>query len=111
MIFGTDVITAELLQYAIKLAIDVGHNYPNESGITALERFFLTKGHARVKQFLTFGYPFFILDPKLCQKTKKIDTSIKKSHLSWYIAASCRKCYSGYKYQNWIYLSEISHRL
>ena len=43
MIFGTDVITAELLQYAIKLAIDVGHNCPNESGITALERFFQPK--------------------------------------------------------------------
>ena len=43
MIFGTDVITAELLQYAIKLAIDVGNNCPNESGITALERFFQPK--------------------------------------------------------------------
>ena len=36
MICWTDVITTELWPYAIKLAIDVGNNCPDYSGITAL---------------------------------------------------------------------------
>ena len=41
----------------------------------------------------------------------KMDTSIKTSLLSWYIAAACRECLSGYKSQNQIYFSTIPHRL
>ena len=67
MICWTDVITTEFSQYAIKLEIDVGNKFPDESGITTLERFSSTKGHTRVKQFHTFGLPCFILNPKLCQ--------------------------------------------
>ena len=68
MICWTDVITTELWPYAIKLEIDAGNNCPEDSGLTALESFSSTKGHARVKQFHTFGSPCFILDPKLFQK-------------------------------------------
>ena len=84
VICWTDVITKELWPYAIKLAIDVGNNYPGESGLTALEPFLSTKGHSRVKQFHSFGSPCFILDPKLFQKKSilKMDTSFKKSRLS-----------------------------
>ena len=39
MICWTDVITTELWPNAIKLAIDVGNNCPEEYGITALESF------------------------------------------------------------------------
>ena len=68
MIFWTDVITTEWWPYAIKLAIDVGNKCPEEPGITSLERFSSTKGHARVKQFPNFGFHCFICDHKLCQK-------------------------------------------
>ena len=67
MIFWTDVITTELWLYSINLAIDVGNNCPEKSGLTALERFSSTKEHARVKRFHTFGSPWFILYPKICQ--------------------------------------------
>ena len=52
MICLIDVITTELRPYAIKLAIDVGNNYPEYSGLTTLERFSSTKGHAREKHFI-----------------------------------------------------------
>ena len=61
MIFWTDVITTALCPYAIKLAIFVGNNCPDNSGLTALERFSSTKGHAGVKQFHNFGSTYFIL--------------------------------------------------
>ena len=67
MIFWTDVITTELWPYEIKLAINVGNNCPDDSGLTELERFSSTKGHARLKKFHTFGVPCFILDLKICQ--------------------------------------------
>ena len=57
----------EFLSYAIKLAIDVGNNFPGNSSLAALDRFSSTKGHARVKQFHTFGSNCFVLGPKLCQ--------------------------------------------
>ena len=57
MIFWIDVITMELCQYEIKLAIDVDNNCPDDSGLTSLEIFSSTKVHARVKQFYTFGLP------------------------------------------------------
>ena len=68
MICWTDAITTELCPYAIKLTIDDGNSCPEDSSLTALEHFSSTKGHARVKQYNTFGSPCFILDPKLCQK-------------------------------------------
>ena len=67
MICLTYVITMEFLSYAIKLAIDVGNNFPGNSSLAALDRFSSTKGHARVKQFHTFGSNCFVLGPKLCQ--------------------------------------------
>ena len=70
--------------YAIKLAIDVGNNCPDDSGITALERFSSTKG---VKQFHTFGSPCFILDPKLCQK-KSIPKWTPQSRQAVYLGIS-----------------------
>ena len=39
MIFWTDFITTELCPYAIKLEIDVDNNFPDDSGLTTLERF------------------------------------------------------------------------
>ena len=60
MICWTHVLITKLWPYAIKIAIDVGNNCPDESVLTALERFLLTKGHDRVKKI--------ILNPKLCQK-------------------------------------------
>ena len=54
--------------YAIKLSIDVGNKCPDNSGITALDIFSSTNGHAIVKQFHTFGSPCFVLDLQLCQK-------------------------------------------
>ena len=52
MIFWTYVITTEFLPYAIKLAIHVGNNCPDYSGLTALDNFSSTKGHTRVKNFI-----------------------------------------------------------
>ena len=63
----TDVITTELWLYTIKLTINVGNNCPDKSGITALECFSSTKGHAREKCFHTFGLPYLILNPKVCK--------------------------------------------
>ena len=68
MICWTDVITTELCPYSIKLAIYVGNNCPDDSGLPALDRFLSTKGHARVKFFHPFGSPCFILNLKLFQK-------------------------------------------
>ena len=67
VIYWTGVITTELWPYAIKLAIGMGNNCPDESGLTVLERFLSTKVDTIVKQFPTFGSPCFILDPKICQ--------------------------------------------
>ena len=87
MIFWTDVITRELWPYAIKLAIDVGNNCPDYSGLTALERFSSTRGHDRVNQIHTSGSPCFILDPKLFQK-KYIPKWTPQSRKSVYLGIS-----------------------
>ena len=68
IILCTDVTTIELWPYATKLVIDVVNYCPDDSGLTALERFSSKKRHAKVKQFNTLGSPCFILDPKLCQR-------------------------------------------
>ena len=65
----------------------MGNNCPDDSGITALECFSSTKGHARVKQFNTFRSPCFIIDPKLCQK-KYIPKRTSKSRQADYIGVS-----------------------
>ena len=57
MIFWKDVITTELWPYVLKLAIDVVNNCPEDSGITALQRFSSTKGNDGVKKIHTFGSP------------------------------------------------------
>ena len=87
MICWPDVITTELWPYATKLAVDIGNNCPDDSGLTSLEKFSSTKGHARVKQFHTFGSPCFILDPKLCQK-KSIPKWTPRSRQAVYLGTS-----------------------
>ena len=87
MICWKYVIITELWKYAIKLAIDVGNNYPDDSGITALEHFLSTEGYARVKHFHTFGSPCFILDPKIFQK-KYIPKWTPRSRQAVYLGIS-----------------------
>ena len=40
-----------------------------------------------------------------------MNTYTKTSRLYWYISAACRKCRSGSKYQNLIYLCTIPHHI
>ena len=65
----------------------MGNHCPGDSGLTALDRFSSIKGHARVKQFNTFGSPCFILYPKICQK-KSIPKWKPRSRQAVYLGTS-----------------------
>ena len=62
----------------------MGNNYPGKSGLIELESFPLTKVHARVKTFHTFGFPCFTLDPKFFQK-KSIPKWTPQSRQAFYL--------------------------
>ena len=63
------------------------NNCPEDYGLTVLERFSSTKGHARVKKCHTFGSPCFILSPKLFQK-KSIPKWTPRSRKAVYLGIS-----------------------
>ena len=90
----------------------MGHKCPEKSGLTTLEHFLSTKGHARIK--VSYSW-IALIHPQSQTLSKeiysKMDTSTKTSCLSWYIAAECKKCRSGSESQNWIYFSTILQSL
>jgi hypothetical protein len=70
MINWPEIITENLLPFAVQLAIDLHNATPNAAGFTPEEIFSGTKHPSNLTSFHSFGCPIFVLEPSLRQGNK-----------------------------------------
>jgi hypothetical protein len=88
MIKWPDIISKNLLPFALQLAINLHNNTPGPFGLTPTEIFTGVKSHYnKLLDFHPFGCPFFVLDPTL-QQGQKLPCWKPRSRVGVYLGLS-----------------------
>jgi len=83
-----DIISENLLPFALQLTVELHNNTPGLSGLSPLKNFSGVKSHMnRLLDFHPFGCPVFVLDPSL-QPGHKIPQWKPHSHVWVYLGLS-----------------------